>query len=118
MQPQLPRLRLERLMARIEDSQVKETSGAYTRLFGVPALGHLMSRVQSTVISSGTELERMVLDPVEQLDNLDEFLRQDIMPEGVLISPKTKIKKSTSLDFPGAEPDFLIFKRRSGQQSC
>jgi len=105
-------------MARIENAKVKSSSGAYDRLFGIPALGRLISRVQSAVISSGTELERIILDRVERIDDLDEFLQQEIMPDGVLIAPKKQIKKCQSLDFPDAEPDFLIFKRRGGRQHC
>ena len=105
-------------MALIEKSKIKETSGGYTRLFGIEALGQLISRIQSTVISSGTELERMISSRVEQIDDLDKFLQQEIMPDGVLIATKKQIKKCNSLDFPDAEPDFLIFKRRDKQQNC
>ena len=31
---------------------------------------------------------------------------------------KKMIKESSTLDFAGAEPDFLIFKRREGSQAC
>ena len=112
-------------MARIRDAKVKETSGGYRRLFGIPALGDLISSVQSTVISSGNELERIVLAQVEQIENLDEFLKLEIMPDGVQVATKTQIKKCKSLkftsaepDFPSAEPDFIIFKRRKGEQCC
>ena len=105
-------------MALIERSKIKETSGGYTRLFGIEALGQLISRIQSTVISSGTELERMITSRVEQIDDLDKFLQQEIMPDGVLIATKKQIKKCNSLNFPDAEPDFLIFKRRDKQQNC
>jgi len=105
-------------MAKIEDSAVKETSGAYTRLFGIPELGRLISRIQSTVISSGAELERTVISRVKKIENLDAFLDLEIMPDGVLMATKRQIKKCKTLDFPNAEPDFLIFKRRDGQQNC
>ena len=105
-------------MARIENSAVKETSGAYHRLFGISALGQFLSRVHSTVISAGTELERIILDQVDQIDDLDKFLSLEIMPEGVLIATKQQIKKSKSLESSNAEPDFLIFKRRNNQQGC
>ena len=104
-------------MARIEESRVKETSGAYTRLFGITELGRLISRIQSTVISSGTELERIITSKVKKIECLDEFLKLEIMPEGVVIATKNQIKKSKSLDFPDAEPDFLIFKRKEGRQA-
>ena len=105
-------------MARIERREPKETSGGYERLFGDPGLGLLMSKVQGTVISSGSELERMIVARVRKIDDLDVFLRDETMPDGVFIAPKKQVKNCRSLDFPEGEPDFLIFKRRDGQQLC
>lgn len=105
-------------MARLQDSKPKEVSGGYERLFGVPALGHLMSRVQSTVISSGTELERMIVERVTSIKDLDAFLTKDIMPKGVFLAPKSQVKKCKTLNFPHGEPDFMVFKRRKGKQEC
>jgi len=105
-------------MAKIQDTKIKETSGGYDRLFGIPALGSLISRIQSAVISSGTELERMILERVQQIDDLDRFLQIEIMPDGVRIANKQQIKKCETIDFPGSEPDFLIFKRRDSKQNC
>ncbi len=105
-------------MARLEDTKVRETSGGYNRLLGIPELGILVSRIQSAVISSGSELERMILERVQCVDNLDKFLEQEIMPDGVLVATKQQVKKCESIDFPGSEPDFLIFKRRKERQRC
>ncbi len=101
-------------MPQRQDAEPKETSGGYDRLFGIPALGKLISRIQSAVISSGTELERMILDRVQRIDDLDEFLQVEIMPDGVWVANKRQIKQCETIDFPGSEPDFLIFKRREG----
>ena len=105
-------------MAKIEDSEPKNTSGGYHRIFGIPALGDLMSRVQSTVISAGTELERIIISKVDSIQDLDEFLQREVMPDGVFIAPKKQVKKCKTLQFPEGEPDFMIFKRRGGKQSC
>ena len=105
-------------MALISDSKPRERSGGYDRLFGIPELGLLISRIQSAVISSGSELERLILDRVQHIDDLDRFLEQDIMQEGVFIAPKNQIKKSKTLDCISAEPDFLVFKRRQNRQLC
>ena len=105
-------------MPRIEKTKPKNSSGGYGRLFGITELGQLMTRVQSAVISAGTELERIITAKVEKIENLDDFLKQERMPEGVMLATKRQIKKCTTLDFPGAEPDFLIFKRRQGRQNC
>ena len=105
-------------MARIRDAQPKNTSGSYERIFGNTSLGELSSKVQSAVISSGTELEKIISDLVENIDDLDAFLEQEIMPDGVLLARKRHIKQSKTLDFAGSEPDFMVFKRRNGAQAC
>ena len=105
-------------MAKMKDAQVKETSGAYVRLFGNKSLGELLSRVHSTVISSGIELEKMILAKVEKIDDLDEFLKYQIMPKGIHVASKKIIKKSSTIDFSGSEPDFMVFKRHNNKQHC
>ena len=77
-----------------------------------------MSKVQGTVISAGSELEKLITERVETIDDLDAFLRKDIMSEGVLLAQKRKIKKCSELNSQGSEPDFMIFKRREGHQHC
>ena len=77
-----------------------------------------MSKVQGTVISAGSELERLITARVKTIDDLDAFLRKDIMPDGVLLAKKKEIKKCTALNAQGSEPDFMIFKRRLGHQRC
>ncbi len=105
-------------MAKIRDRILKESSGGYARLFGNEALGELMSKVQGTVISAGSELEKLITERVETIDDLDAFLRKDIMSEGVLLAQKRNIKKCTELNSQGSEPDFMVFKRREGHQHC
>jgi len=105
-------------MAKIKNANPRGVSGAYNRLFGNSQLGMLISKVQSTVISAGSELERIIHSKVRKVDDLDSFLQQDIMPEGVFLATKQQLKKSEMLDFHGAEPDFIIFKRRYNKQSC
>ena len=49
-------------MAKIRERTPKNVSGGYERIFGIPELGMLMSKVQSAVISSGNELEKLIQD--------------------------------------------------------
>ncbi len=105
-------------MARIRNARPKNVSGSYERIFDNAELGALISKVQSAVITSGTELEKRISDMVTNIDCLDSFLKQEIMPDGVWLARKRQIKRSDTLDFAGAEPDFMIFKRRQGVQSC
>ncbi len=104
-------------MAHLRDATPKNTSGSYERLFDNAALGELVSKVQSAVISSGSELEAKIATMVENIPDLDAFLKQEIMPDGVLLARKRQIKQSETLDFVGSEPDFMVFKRRGGIQT-
>ena len=105
-------------MALLRAAAPRNTSGAYERLFGDPQLGALASKVQSAVISSGNELERMIAARVTNIEDLDEFLVREIMPEGVFVARKRQMKQCQTLDFAGAEPDFMVFKRRHNNQAC
>lgn len=104
-------------MALIEKGKGRK-DGGYTRLFANIELGHLMSRVQSAVISAGTELEQIIKTEVSIIDNLDDFLSQELMHDGIFVADKRKMKNCKTLDFSGSEPDFIIFKRRNNKQMC
>ncbi len=106
-------------MALIRNARGRRDGGSgYARVLDDQGLGQLISRVQATVISSGSELERIICDRVAQVENLDRFLEQEIMQEGVMLASKRAIKRSNALQFHGAEPDFLVFKRRGQSQRC
>ncbi|MDE0093647.1 MAG: hypothetical protein OXO49_03975 [Gammaproteobacteria bacterium] len=106
-------------MARFREAKGRvDGNSGYARVFGSQGLGALFSRVQATVISAGTELERIVRDKVDNIQDLDDFLSVEQMPEGVFVVPKKQIKASKVLLSSGSEPDFLVFKRRQGRQSC
>ena len=92
--------------------------GGYTRLFGDAQLGQLMSSVQSAVISSGNELEKLVIERAPIIQNLDEFLQLDIYPRGVFVATKAAIKKCQTIDTVSAEPDFVVFERKDRRQHC
>ena len=51
-----------------------DNNSGYSRVFGNQALGKLVSKVQATVISNGSELERMIVARSQTIDNLDEFI--------------------------------------------
>ncbi len=105
-------------MALLKNSDPKNVSGAYERLFGNAELGLITSKIQSAVIASGTELEQIIVNMVQPIEDLDEFLKREIMPEGVWLGRKQQMKKSKILDFSDSEPDFIIFKRRTNKQDC
>ena len=100
-------------MARIENAKGRradQSPSGYTRLFGVPALGNLMSRIQAAVISSGSELEQLIWDRVVQIDDLDHFLKTTLHSEEdrVFVARKQQIK-TCKIIRSEYEPDFLAF---------
>lgn len=73
-------------MAKIRDRNPKDPSGRYKRLFGIPQLGALITKVHSASISAGRELERMIRDRVNSIEELDAFLRRGFIPDGVSLA--------------------------------
>ncbi len=104
-------------MALIENRKGRD-DGGYTQLFGDPLLGQLLSRVQSAVIASGSELERFVIENANALEDVDTFLAMDVVPEGVFIAPKRVLKSSAILNYAGVEPDFVVFERKGKKHHC
>jgi len=70
-------------VARLRTANPKNTSGGYERVFGNPELGLLARKIQSAVVSSGAELERMAAAEVSNVPDLDAFLARQAMREGV-----------------------------------
>lgn len=104
-------------MALIKDRRGRR-NGGYERLFGHAELGFLLSKVQGAVIAAGTELERLIRRQAACIDDLDAFLAQDQMPEGAFLADKNQLKASQIINASMAEPDFLVFRRRSGASRC
>ncbi len=100
-------------MALIENAKgrgEKQAPSGYTRLFGIPALGNLMSRVQGAVISSGNELEKLIWERVNRIENLDEFLDKTLQDgeDKIFVATKKQVKQSQKINSQ-YEPDFLGF---------
>ena len=93
----------------------KDGHSGYSRLLGNEELGCLISKLQSTVISNGTELEKMILDRSSLIDELDSFVFKAIegaIPQGVYVCTKKVFKQSKVyyIDaLKGIEPDLLVF---------
>lgn len=91
-------------------------NSGYTRVLGNDELGSLISKVQATVISNGTELERMILNLSNNISNLDKFIddaTSGLIEDNVYICPKKVYAKSSYLVYDNQqkkiEPDLLIF---------
>lgn len=98
-------------MAKIRNSNPKNSSGGYERLLGNKELADIFTKAQSTVISNGTELENIITSRSNNIDDLDLFMEKvnsGKMDYGVFLCTK-KITKKSKYKFEGHEPDFLIF---------
>jgi hypothetical protein len=86
-----------------------QSPSGYSRLFGNIELGNLISRVQSAVISAGTELERLILDRCQRIRDFDAFVTDlDNRSSGIFVATKRQIKNSEVVDTK-FEPDLLAF---------
>lgn len=104
---------------RIEDQTGRNTNSGYGRVFSNNALGLLISKIQATVISNGSELERTLLSQTNNISDLEKFIASieaddGIYPDGIYVCQKRVLKKS-KYAVHGYEPDLLVFlvqKRR------
>lgn len=99
-------------MAKIRDAQGRredQSPSGYSRLFGNIELGNLMSRVQGTVISAGTELERLILERCQRIPDFDDFVTDlDNRSPGIFVATKNQIKRSEIVESK-FEPDLMAF---------
>ena len=98
-------------MAKICNAKVNTSSGGYNRVFDNNELGRLMAKVQSTVISNGNELEKIILSKTQNITDLDTYIEKVTngeVPNGTYVCTKRILKKS-SYKLDGNEPDLLIF---------
>ena len=114
-------------MAKIIDAKPKNTSGAYERVFNNKALGDLITKIQSTSIKNGNELENIINKSVNQdyiLDDFDEFLKTYNFKSGKnttkLLSKKAikKFNKNHSKSKMKYQPDFIVIKIDVKNKSC
>lgn len=86
----------------------------YMRVIGSEELWRLLSRVQSTIISNWTELERMITERSNLIKDIDFFIEQATIWEienGIYLCLKKNFKKSKKYteSVKWIEPDMLIF---------
>ncbi len=107
-------------MARLEKAKGSKTpqNSGYTRVLGITKLGALMSKVQSTVITAGTELEKLIWEnSPTRIEDLDDFLRGGSSPKGVWVASKEVAIASAVLKLEN-RPDFLVFEHKNGYKRC
>ena len=92
----------------------KDGNSGYTRVIGNESLGQLLSKVQATVISNGSELERMIAAQSNLVEDIESFIEdaiQNKIENGVYLCLKKVFKKSKKYTkgVESIEPDMLIF---------
>lgn len=104
------------LISNAKGRGVNQTPSGYTRLFGISELGNLISKIQATSISAGTELEKLIWERVNQIKNLDKFLIETLHKQDgedkVWVAIKKQIKQSETINSK-YEPDFIAFDLKS-----
>ncbi len=105
-------------MSRIANAKGRNTKrdgeSGYTRVIGNIELGQLLSKVQATVISNGTELEKIITSKCQNIDNIDTFIEEaekNEIDNGTFVCVKKILKKTKNYAeaIKGIEPDMLIF---------
>ncbi|MBF1051259.1 MAG: restriction endonuclease, partial [Peptostreptococcaceae bacterium] len=108
-------------MAKIKNAKVKTSSGGFTRIFDDEHLGNLISKIQSTSITNGNELEKLIVSRANSIDDLDDFLyncKKDIVDVGSYLCTKKVIKKSL-YSLSSHEPDLIVFEiNKNGDKNC
>lgn len=109
-------------MAKIRNAKPKRQTGAYDRLIDNKEIAILCSKGRSTVISNGTELEKIVIEnakkKVEDLDKFIQMCSDGTVEDGTYLCTKNVIKKSELYQLKGNEPDFVIFTVDKRQKLC
>ena len=86
-----------------------QSPSGYSRLFGNSELGNLLSRVQGTVISAGSELEKLIIERCRPIKDFDKFITNlDDRTSGIFVATKRQIKASKIIRTK-FEPDLLAF---------
>jgi len=67
----------------------EQSPSGYTRLFGDAELGNLLNRVQGTVISAGSVLEKLIVERSKRIENFDKFITNlDNRDPGTFVATK------------------------------
>ena len=107
-------------MVRIDAGRPGRRDGAYARMFDDADIGALISRIHATSIRAGSELEHIIQREAATNNalilDLDKFLANGV--DGVFTAGKQTIRQSQRINFPGAEPDYLVFVRNGGKRLC
>src|SRR6185369_13165270 len=103
---------------KVENTKPGRTDGGYTRVFNNERLGALISRVHAASISSGIELEGLILEKsdlflVQTVEEMESLLSNgEKFDKKTYLIPKKIVKNSPKFKFE-REPDYLILKKET-----
>lgn len=98
-------------MAKIRNASPKQSGGGYDRLVGNVDMAKIFTKAQSTVISNGTELEKIISYKSNTIDDLEKFINDcdnGNINNGTYLCVK-KVIKASRYKLRGHEPDFIAF---------
>lgn len=107
-------------MAKIKNAHPKQSGGGYERLVGNQAMADIFTKAQSTIISNGTELEKIISARAKLIDDLDEFIDMcdnGTISDGSYLCTK-KVVKASKYKLERHEPDFVAFTLNRAKNIC
>ena len=107
-------------MAKIRNSNPKRSGGGYERLVGNSDMANIFTKAQSTVISNGTELEKIISNKSQIINNLDNFIDDcdnGNVADGTYLCNKKTVKAS-KYKLDKHEPDFIAFTVNRTKNIC
>lgn len=107
-------------MAKIRNSNPKQSGGGYERLVGNIDMASIFMKAQSTVITNGTELEKIISERAQTVDDLDEFITScdnNTVSDGTYLCTK-KVVKASRYKLDKHEPDFIAFTVNRAKNLC
>lgn len=107
-------------MAKIRNANPKQSSGGFERAVGNKEMAAILTKAQSTVITNGTELEKIISEKAVLITDLDDFIEKSDKGEvanGSYLCTKSVVKKS-KYRMDKHEPDFIAFTIETGKNLC
>lgn len=98
-------------MALVSRAKDGRADGGYTRLLGNKELGSLISKIHATVISSGAELEKIILNKIDNFmtsEDFDSFVENRLSSGTYVINKKLFKEKFQNALNTSYQPDFMV----------
>lgn len=107
-------------MAKIRDSNPKQSAGGFERLVGHKEMAEIFTKAQSTIITNGTELEKLISNRANLVKDMDKFIEMSangLLESGSYLCTK-KVLKVSKYKLDKHEPDFIAFTIDNENDIC